>query len=48
MEETDRRDLESLFAQVEDPRLERTRAASITGYHHSGDLWSPVRSRGMG
>ena len=48
MEDNDLRDLESLFAQVEDPRMERTRAASLAGYHHSGDVWSLVWSRRMG
>src|SRR5260370_23034816 len=38
-----------LFCEkLEDPRMERTRAASLARYHHSGDLWSPVRSRGVG
>jgi len=48
MDDNDRRDLESLFAQGDDPRMERTRAASFALYHHSGDLWSHVRSRWMG
>jgi hypothetical protein len=47
MEENDRRDLESLFAQVKDPLLGAKQAASITGYHHSGNLWRPLRSRRM-
>jgi hypothetical protein len=48
MEEGDVQALETIFAQVEDPRVERTRAASITGYHHPGDLWSDLRSGRMG
>ena len=48
MEGRDVQDLETLFAQVEDPRVERTRAASFTRYHHPGDLWRDLRSRGMG
>jgi len=48
MEENDLRDLESMFAQVEDPRMERAQAAPITGYHHAGDVWSAVWSRWMG
>lgn len=48
MEEGDLRALETVFAQVQDPRMERTRVASLAGYHHSGDLWSDLRSRGRG
>ncbi len=33
------RDLETIFAQVEDPRIERTKRHSIAGHHDTGDVW---------
>jgi len=48
MEERELRNLETIFAQVEDPRMERTRVASITRYHHYRDLWSDLWSGRMG
>ena len=41
MEENNQRDLESLFAQVQDPRLERTRLHSQKGRNFICQLFTP-------
>ncbi len=48
MEERELRALETIFAHVEDPRMERTRVAPIARYHHHRHLRSDVWSGRMG
>ena len=48
MEERELRDLETIFAQVEDPRMERTKLHRLRDIIITGDLWSDLRSRRMG
>ena len=48
MEVNELRDVESIFAEAGRPPNGANQAPSIAGHHHSGDLWSDLRSGRMG